>query len=253
MPRLSAIIIAQNEAHNIADCLASVAFCDERIVVDSGSTDDTVRIAKEAGARVAFNEWKGFGRQFNHALSLATGDWVLSIDADERVTPVLGEEILEAIKGADATGFEMPRLSSFCGKPIRHSGWYPDYVMRVFQREKGRWTDDLVHPHPYCDGPVERLKNPLIHHPILRLEDALRRMDQYSTAGAEMMLKRGRQVWFVTGLVHGTAAFLRTYVLQLGFLDGREGYLVAVYNAQSSYYKYMKVWLARRNEARAKK
>ena len=246
MPKLSVIIIAQNEAANIGTCLDSVAFADERIVVDSGSTDDTVAIARARGARVEHHAFEGFGRQFNYALSLAEGEWVFSIDADERVNPSLAAELQQAMRVGEADGYEMPRLSTFCGRPMRHSAWYPDYVLRLWRRGRARWTEDLVHPHPVCDGPVERLKTPLDHHPVLRIEQALRRMDHYSTLAADMLVARGKRVSFSSGIGHGLWSFLRTYVLRAGFLDGREGFLLAVANAEGTYYKYMKAWLAGR-------
>ncbi len=243
MPRLSAIVITRNEARNIGACLDSVAFCDERIVVDSGSDDDTPAIAQERGARVVTHDFAGFGPQKNHALSLATGEWVLSLDADERVGPALKDEILKAIAGGGADAYEMPRLSTFCGRPMRHSGWYPDHVLRLFRRGSARFSDDLVHERVVGAGAVGRLREPLIHHPVLRIEDALSRMDRYSTAGADMLVASGRRVSFMTGILRGLWAFLRTYVLRLGFLDGREGFLLAVANAEGTYYRYMKAWL----------
>lgn len=247
MPRLSAIVIVKNEAGNIADCLDTLSFCDERIVVDGGSTDNTVSIAQNKGARVFTHEWLGFGPQKNYALSLASGDWVLSIDADERVTPALAAEIGRAIEASSIDGYELPRQSSFCGRMMRHSGWFPDHVLRLFRREGGRFTDDIVHERVICDGPVARLTAPLLHHPVLRIEDALARMDRYSTAGAEMLVASGRRVGFTTGIVHGFWAFIRTYVVQRGFLDGREGFLLAVANAEGTYYRYMKAWLKGRH------
>ena len=157
MPALSAIIITRNEAKNIAACLESVAFCDERIVVDAGSSDETVAIAESHGAAVTTHEWAGFGPQKNVALSLARGDWVLSIDADERVSPPLAAEIRAAIASPHADGYEMPRLSTFLGRAMRHSGWYPDYVLRLFRRENARFTDDLVHERVDCRGRIARL------------------------------------------------------------------------------------------------
>jgi glycosyltransferase involved in cell wall biosynthesis len=245
VPRLSAIIITRNEAANIGDCLDSLAFCDERIVVDSGSSDGTLLIAKEKGARVAFHDWKGFGPHKNHALSLAQGDWVLSVDADERVTPELAQAIRTAIETNDADGYEMPRRSTFCGREMRHSGWFPDRVLRLFRRGKARFSDDLVHERVICDGKVARLKAPLLHYPVTRLEDAIRRMDGYSTLGAEKIVASGKPVSFFTGIAHGVFAFLRIYVLRLGFLDGTAGFLLAVANAEGTYYRYMKAWLAR--------
>ena len=247
MPRLSAIVITKNEARHIEACLDSVAFCDERIVVDGGSGDDTAALAEAKGARVTIaKEWRGFGPQKNLALSLATGDWVLSLDADERISEKLAGEIKRAMAEEMADGYEMPRLSTFCGKPMRHSGWYPDYVLRLFRRQRARFSDDLVHERVICDGVVRRLSQPLTHHPVERLEDSLSRMDRYSTARAEMIVNSGRRVSFFTGIVRGWWTFIQTYFIRLGFLDGREGFLLAVANAEGTYYRYMKAWLKER-------
>jgi glycosyltransferase involved in cell wall biosynthesis len=246
MPQLSAIVIARNEAANIGACLDSVAFCDERIVVDGGSSDGTADIARAKGARVAQHDWQGFGPQKNFALSLATGDWVLSIDADERVTAELAAAIKRAMADASADGFELPRRSSFCGREMRHAGWYPDYVLRLFRRGKARFDDALVHERVICDGAVKRLDVALMHYPVLRLEDALSRMDRYSTLGAATLAASGRKVSFFAGVAHGLYAFIKTYVLRAGFLDGAEGFLLAVANAEGSYYRYMKAWVASR-------
>ena len=245
MPRLSAIIITRNEAANIGDCLDSLAFCDERIVVDAASSDGTLMIAKEKGARVATHGWNGFGAQKNYALSLAQGDWVLSIDADERVTPELAREIRKAVEEGGADGYEIPRRSSFCGRMMRHSGWFPDRVLRLFRRDKGRFTDDIVHERIVCDGIVARLKEPLLHFSVARLEDAIRRIDQYSTLGAETLAASDRKISFFSGVTHGVGTFLRVYLLKLGFLDGAAGFMLAVANAEGAYYRYMKAWLAR--------
>ncbi|MGA3310880.1 MAG: glycosyltransferase family 2 protein [Xanthobacteraceae bacterium] len=246
MPQLSAIVITRNEAANIGECLDSLAFCDERIVVDCGSTDATVEIARQVGARVEFNEWRGFGAQKNYALSLAGGAWVLSVDADERVTPALATAIKAAIADDAADAWEFPRLSSFCGRQIRHSGWYPDYVLRLFRRGKARFDDAIVHERVICAGTVKRLRQPLIHNPMPKLEDALLRLDRYSTAKAQMIIASGRKVSFLTGISHGLFSFLRAYVFRAGFLDGAEGFLLAVVTAETSYYPYMKAWLATR-------
>lgn len=252
MPQISAIVITYNEAKNIGECLDSLAFCDERIVVDCGSTDTTVDIAKQKGARVEFHQWQGYGPQKNYALSLATGIWVLAIDADERVTPELAEAMRGAIAEVDADAWEFPRRSSFCGRTMRHSGWYPDYVLRLFRRGKARFDDVMVHEHVICTGKVRRLPQPLLHYPVYRLEDALSRMDRYSTASAKALFARGRRVTFFTGIGHGLFSFFRTYILRAGFLDGAEGFLLAVANAEGSYYRYMKLWLAARERDRLK-
>jgi glycosyltransferase involved in cell wall biosynthesis len=248
VPRLSAIIITRNEAHNIGECLDTLAFCDERIVADGQSDDGTPDIARAKGALVSEAAWQGFGAQKNFALARATGDWVLSIDADERVTPALAQAIAAAIAQDGVDGYEMPRRSSFLGREMRHSGWSPDYVLRLFRRGRARFSDDLVHERVICAGRVGRLDEALLHYPVLRLEDAVGRMDRYSTAGAQMFLAAGRRVSFTSGITHGLWSFLRAYVWRLGFLDGREGFLLAVANAEGTYYRYMKAWLgARRN------
>ena len=248
MTQLSAIVITHNEAANIVECLDALAFCDERIVVDSGSSDGTADIARQMGARVAVHAWTGFGPQKNYALSLATGTWVLSVDADERVTPELAAAIKVALTNTAADGYEIARRSSFCGREMRHSGWSPDYVLRLFRRDKARFDNALVHERVICAGRVKRLDPPLLHRPVSKLEDALSRMDRYSTASAATLAASGRRVSFVAGISHGVYAFLRSYVLRAGFLDGAEGFLLAVANAEGSYYRYMKAWLATRKQ-----
>src|SRR5690606_28779486 len=179
-------------------------------------------------------------------LSLAQGEWVLSLDADERVSPELASQIAQAVSGGQADGYEMPRLSSFCGRPMRHSGWYPDYVLRLFRRGKARISDDLVHERVICEGAVARLTEPLHHFPVATLESALSRVDRYSTANAQMLVTSGRRVSFASGVLHGLFTFFKTYILRAGFLDGREGFLLAVLNAEGAYYKYLKAWQAGR-------
>jgi glycosyltransferase involved in cell wall biosynthesis len=245
MLRLSAIIIVKNEAANIGACLDTLAFCDERIVVDSGSSDDTVSLAESRGARVVTHEWKGYGPQKNIALSLAQGDWVLSIDADERVSPDLAREIQAAIAAPKYDGYKIRRLSAFLGREMGTR--FPDYVLRLFRRGKARFSDDLVHERVICEGPVGKIETPLQHDAVIRLEQAIDRIDRYSTASAQMLLNSGRRVSFMSGIGHGLWTFIRVYLLRLGFLDGKEGFLLAVANAEGSYYRYMKAWLARRS------
>jgi len=245
VPRLSAIIITKDEAANIGACLDALAFCDERIVVDAASRDGTMMIAKEKGARVATRGWTGFGAQKNYALSLAQGDWVLSIDADERVSGALAREIQSAVASGKADGYEIPRRSSFCGRMMRGS----DRVLRLFRRDKARFSDDVVHERVVCDGVLARLKEPILHYPVARLEDAIRRVDQYSTLGAEKLVASDRKISALSGVVHGVGTFLRVYLLKLGFLDGAAGFMLAVANAEGAYYRYQKAWLARQRRA----
>ncbi len=239
---LSVIIIAKNEATNMRGCMESVAWADEIIVVDSGSSDETVSIARTMGAKVYVHaDWPGFGPQKNRALCYATGEWVFSIDADERVTPELRKEIQEAMVRSEADGYYCPRLSQFCGKYIHHSGWYPDYVLRLFRRDKGRFSDNLVHEIVLLDGKTARLGSPLFHYSYLNQGDVERKVEQYSSAAAKQMHEAGRRSSFFRALFSGMWAFARTYLLRLGFLDGVAGFQIASMNARTTYLKYSKL------------
>jgi len=242
---LSVIIITKNEEQRLACCLESVAFADEIVVLDGGSTDRTVEIGQAKGARVEIStQWNGFGPQKNRVLNLATGDWVLSLDADEEVPPELATEILQTLRNPAVDCYEIPRLSEFCGRFLRHSGWYPDYVARLFKRGTARFSDDLVHERLLFDGPIGRLKQPLVHRGYRGASDTLQKIDRYSTAWAEQALRTGRQANFAAAPLHGLAAFVKTYLLRLGFLDGAAGLAVAISSAQVGYYKYFKLWSA---------
>jgi len=240
--RVTAVIITRNEAHNIGACLDSVSWCDEAIIVDWSSADDTVALARAAGATVVQTEdWPGFGPQKNRAVEAATGDWIFSLDADERVSPALRDEIRRHLADGAHRALALPRLSAFCGTFVRHAGWYPDYVTRVFRRGRGRFTDDLVHEHLKVDDPVVRLREPLIHYSYRTYSDVLRKIDAYSSAGAEQAFARGKRATMASAASHGLWAFLRTYLFKQGFRDGSAGFGVALMNAQASYYKYAKL------------
>ena len=242
MTGLSVIIITKNEAANIRDCLKSVAWANEIVVVDAGSTDETVEICKESGAHVYVHDWPGFGAQKNRALAYATGDWVFSIDADERVTPELRAEIEAAIKGHHHNAaYRVPRLSSFCGRYMRHSGWYPDYVTRLIRRGMGTFSDDLVHERLMVEGMTGTMSNHLIHDTFHDLESLLTKVNQYSTAGALMMKDKNKSASLKRAVASAGWAFFRTYILRAGFLDGREGFMVAVSTAEVTYYRYAKL------------
>jgi glycosyltransferase involved in cell wall biosynthesis len=246
--KVSAVIITKNEEAMLPDCLRSLDWVDEIVVLDSGSTDRTLELARAAGAKVSQSaDWPGFGAQKNRASALAGGEWILSIDADERVTPELAAEMRRAM--ADAGGvsaFEIARLSSYCGRAMRHSGWWPDYVTRLYRAGRARFSDDLVHERLIADGPVGRLRGVLRHEPFSSLEQVLDKMNRYSTLGARQMAGAGRSTGLATGVAHGLAAFVKTYLLQAGFLDGAEGFMLAVSNAEGAYYKYLKLRLLRR-------
>jgi hypothetical protein len=172
---------------------------------------------------------------------------VLSLDADEWVTPALASEIRAAVERADAPeGFELPRLSSFVGREMRHSGWWPDYITRLFRRGAARFSDDLVHERVVVNGAVGRLTEPLRHESFTSLEEVVDKMNRYSSASARMRVGRGKSGSVGGAVAHGLWAFIRTYVLRAGFLDGREGFVLAVANAEGTYYRYLKTWLASR-------
>ena len=244
MPKLSVIIITKNEAENIRACIESVKWADEIIVVDSGSSDATVEICRELGAQVHQHDWPGFGMQKNRALSYASGDWVLSLDADERVTPVLHSEIVAVLNDpGQYAAFRMPRLSSFCGRYMKHSGWHPDYVTRLFRRGSAKFSDDLVHETLVVKGSVGKIAQSLLHETFDNLEELLTKINQYSTAGASMLFEKRKSSTLKKAVMHGLWAFLRTYIFRAGFLDGREGFMLAVSTAESSYYRYAKLML----------
>ena len=246
MPSLSVIIITKNEAANIRACLESVAWADEIVVVDSGSADNTVNICKAMGARVYVHpDWLGFGPQKNRALSYATKEWVFSIDADERVTPELHAELIQAMNEEHAQGFYLPRLSQFCGAFIHHSGWYPDYVLRLFKRDAGRFSDNLVHESVLLTGRTAKLKSPLSHYSYLTIDDVERKVEHYSTAAAQQMFQSGKQSNWPDAALRAGWAFVRTYVLRLGVLDGSAGLNIARMNARTTYLKYRKLEVLR--------
>ncbi|HMK13829.1 MAG TPA: glycosyltransferase family 2 protein [Burkholderiales bacterium] len=246
---VSVIIITKNEEQNIRACLESVVWADEIIVVDSGSSDNTVGICKNLGAQVHVMDWPGYGPQKNRALNLATGDWVLSLDADERVSSELRSEIQSAVSNpGQAAAFLIPRSSSYCGRIMRHSGWWPDYVTRLFKRGHARFSDDLVHEHLVVEGKTAKLNQPLLHEAFRDLEQVLQKLNGYSSAGASMLKQRGRKVTLASAIGHGLWTFIRTYFLRAGFLDGREGFMLAVSNAEGAYYRYLKAMLLREKQ-----
>ena len=241
---LSVILITKNEEKSIRDCLESIVWADEIIVLDSGSTDNTVAICREYTRKVFITDWPGFGPQKNHALEMTTSDWVLSVDADERVTSELRAEIQAAIVDAGSNiAFKMPRLSNYCGRYMRHSGWWPDYIVRLFRRGKAHFSNDLVHEHLIVNGSTETLFKPLIHNSFRDLEDVLNKVNTYSSAGARMMHQRQKKATLASAVFHGLWAFVHTYILRAGFLDGREGFMLAVSNAEGTYYRYLKLMM----------
>ena len=252
--KISAILIARNEAANIRACLESIAWVDEIIVVEQGSEDTTAHIAAECGARVIqMQDWPGFGPQKNRGLEAATGDWVLSIDADERVSPELAREIQQAITDADASGqsviFELPRLTQFCGVWIRHCGWSPDPVLRVFRRGEARFSDDLVHERLVVQrkgSSLKLLKNRLEHYSYPTPEHYWRKLQRYSHDWAVQRHMQGQTTTMARAALSGLAAFTRSYLFRMGFLDGAMGFAVCTMQAQAAFGKYFELYCLER-------
>ncbi|EGW53178.1 O-antigen ligase family protein [Candidatus Endoriftia persephonae] len=242
---LSVIVITRNEAARIRACLESVSWADEILVLDSGSSDETLAICREYTDKVFVNrDWQGFGVQKNRVLDKARGDWVLSIDADEQVPEALQAEIHQLLVLADEAPavYKIPRLSSYCGRQMRHGGWWPDHVARLFRRGKARFSDDLVHERLLFVPPAGRLENPLTHQSFDNLEQVLEKVNRYSSASAERMLQQGKRGGVGKALLRGLWSFLRGYILRAGFLDGSEGLMLAISNAEGVYYKYLKLY-----------
>ncbi|MEI6746332.1 MAG: glycosyltransferase family 2 protein [Methylococcaceae bacterium] len=244
---LSVIIITKNEESHIAKCLESVKWADEIIVLDSGSADKTVSICRQFTPNVFETDWQGFGVQKQRALNKATGNWVLSIDADEIITPELRAEIENVIKSTEFKGYQIPFLSNFCGKKIRHGGWYPDYHLRLFRRVNSEFSNSVVHEWVNVNGKIGFLKSPILHDSYTDLAEVLRKMDSYSTLGAKLLFEKGIKSSVSKAVLKGLWTFFRAYVLRRGFLDGSHGLMLAIYNAETTYYKYLKLWELQNN------
>ena len=244
MPTLSAILITRNEEANLEDCLASLdGLATQIVVVDTQSTDRTLAIAQRYGALISSPpDWPGFGPQKNRALDLASEDWVLSLDADERLTPELRAEIMGVLDKPQTDCYAIPRLSWYCGRFMRHSGWTPDYVDRLFKRGSARFSTDLVHERLIPKGPVLRLKNQMLHYSFMNLAQVQEKMERYSTASAQQAFARGKTASPLKAILHGAWSFFRTYILRAGFLDGPQGFSLALANAKGSYLRYIKLW-----------
>ncbi len=238
---LSIIVITKNESQHIDRCLKSVSWADEIIIFDSGSTDNTVEIFKKYTTHVYETDWPGFGHQKQRALDKTTGDWVLSIDADEKVSEKLRTEIQLAMQQSDIYGFEIPRLSSYCGKQIKHGGWWPDYVLRLFQKKHGKFSNSLVHERVIVNAKITRMVNPLLHESYVSLEEVLSKTNSYSTLGAKMLFEKGEDSSFSKAILRAIWTFFRTYIIKTSFLDGEQGFMLAISNAEGTYYKYAKL------------
>lgn len=242
---VAAVIIAKNEAANIQACLESLAWTDERIVVDAESTDATAAIAEAAGARVFVRPWPGYGPQKNFGMDQAGAEWILIVDADERVTDSLRREIQELLGAgpADAIGgYEIPRKNFFYGKWIEGGGMYPDYQLRLFRKRSGRYDDVRLHEHLAVEGPIVRLHEPFVHYSMPTIGHHVRKMMWYTTLGADEKLKRARAVSAWAIATHHLGTIFKTYVMRGGYRDGVHGIIVAMFAGLHTFVKYAKAW-----------
>lgn len=241
MDTISVCLVTKNEAHNIVDCLNSVAWANEIIVIDSQSTDATVELCKRFTDKVLISPWMGCGPQKKQVFSLATCDWVLMLDADERVTPELAAEIQQVLKSSEYNGFEIPFQSYFCGKQMRFGDWMNEHHLRLFKRNSGEIIPRLVHFGVKVNGKIGNLKGYILHYSFPNLNTVINKMNNYSTDGAIHLYQQGKKTSFISAIAHGAFAFIRGYIFRFGFLDGSRGFMLAVGNAQGSYYKYLKL------------
>lgn len=242
MPKLSVTIITLNEADHIAAAIDSASWADEILVVDSGSTDATVDIARGKGATVMSREWPGWIEQKNFAAGRAANDWIFSLDADERITPALAGEIKALLSSEPARrGYRMPRVTYHLGRWIRTTDFYPDYQTRLYDRRAARWRGKYVHESVSVDGGAGQLRNEIEHYSYRDLRDQLERINTYTTLAARQMHESGRRAGVLDLIVHPPAAFLRNYVLRRGVIDGAAGLTISAMNAYSVFLKFAKL------------
>jgi len=241
--KVTVTVITKNEASHIGAALASVGWADETIVVDSGSTDETVSIARAHATRVEVREWPGYGAQKDYAAGLASHDWILSLDADERVTPALAAEIQALLRNdPPARGYRIPRTTWYLGRWIQSTDWFPDYQLRLYDRRAGKWTASRVHESLELRGAPGTLRQALQHYAYGSISHHLATIDRYTTLAAEQWLADGRRTNAVETATQPVFAFLRNYVLRRGLFDGGAGLLVSILNSYYVFLKFAKLW-----------
>jgi glycosyltransferase involved in cell wall biosynthesis len=249
MPRqpFSVVIIAKNAATPLPACLASASFADEILVVDSGSQDDTAAVAAKLGARVLQKDWLGFGAQKQFAVNAARHDWVLCLDADERVSASLRASILEALAAPATQAYTMARCNRFMGSWLRHGEGYPDWNLRLFDRRYARWSDDTVHEKVLTDAPVARIQGDLLHDSAETIACYLDKQNRYTSMQAEALFKAGKRASVAQLLLSPALRFIKFYFLRLGFLDGTAGLVHIAIGCSNSFHKYAKLIELERN------
>lgn len=240
---LSAVVITKNEEKNIARCLASLEFCDEIILVDSFSTDKTLEIAKNYTSKIYQRKWQGYVDQKNYALGLAHHSWILSVDADEEVSSELRREILELLGGKPtASAYWVARRTIHSGQWIKYGGWYPNRLVRLFDKTKGKWNGGAVHEFWQTQGQTGNLENDLIHYSFDSISDQVERNNLYSSLGAKALLENQRHFSLWKLFTKPISKFIETYLIKLGFLDGYRGLFISVSAAYSVFLKWAKLW-----------
>jgi glycosyltransferase involved in cell wall biosynthesis len=244
VPKLSVTVVAKNEAADLGAALASVAWADEIVVVDSHSTDDTVAIARQFTDRVVIHDWLGHIEQKNYAASLARHDWILSLDADERVTPALAQDLRTTLTGGEPAhaAFRIPRVTWHLGRWIRSTDWYPDYQDRLYDRRRARWTGRYVHEALAVDGSCGQLRGEIQHYAYRDIADHLETIDRYTTLAARQMHEDGRRAGVLQLAGHAPLAFLRNYIARGGIRDGLPGFVISSMNAYYVLLKFAKLW-----------
>ena len=248
MPTLSVAMIVKNEAQDLAQCLDSVKdWVDEIVILDSGSTDETEQIARRYGAKFyQHTDWQGFGKQRQLAQQYVTSDYVLWLDADERVSDELRRSIQQAVQQNQLNAvYQLPRLSEVFGRQIRHSGWYPDYVVRLYRTQFAKYGDELVHEkvHYPATAEVKKLNGDLYHYTYKDIHHYLVKSASYAKAWATQREAQGKTASLFDGVTHALGCFVKMYLLKAGFLDGKQGFLLAVLSAHSTFVKYADLWV----------
>lgn len=242
MPKLSVTVITHNEGSSIGAALESVSWADEIIVVDSHSSDETAAIARQFTPHVEVRDWAGYGPQKNYAAGRASNDWILSIDADERITPALADEIKALmLAGPAAQGYRLSRVTHYLGRWIRSTDWYPDFHLRLYDRRAARWSERKVHESVEAQGRVEKLSGEMLHYPYRDVSEHLTKIDRYTTLTAEQWASEGRRATPLQAFVYPRLAFFRNYILRRGFRDGQTGLLVSLLNSYYVFLKYAKL------------
>ncbi len=242
--RLSIAVISKNEADRIGRLLDSVRIADEVLVVDSGSSDRTVEICRQWGARVVYHDWLGYVIQKQLAQDLCQGEWILNLDADEALSAQGASELMREIDqaGPEVAGFSLPRISYYLNKWIRHGGWYPDRKVRVVRRGRGKWVGDGIHERLEADGEIRRLNHPILHYVYRDIFDQVATMNRFSTVTTEFRKEPASRLYLIWGLAHAFGKFLECAVWKLGFLDGSAGFVIAVNSAFYVFLKHAKAW-----------